>query len=98
MGVSLFSNPIREVFETQKTDATLIFSDLSHSDVGYLPGSNPQSSLTKNQETQPFEKIFFGQSFEHLSIEMSIGLVSDIDLNRHFDTILSHIHPSHFYF
>ncbi len=94
----LFLIPNREVYQSQATETRLIFSDLNLSDLGYLPIANPYASQFKNQETSSDGDIRLGLYLPSKGVDLEEKQLLDLSHNLSFNSILSQIHPSHFYF
>lgn len=95
---SLFLNSTPIDFVHQSPDVSLSYSDSNHSKFGHLPTANPITWAYKNPQSngdadQPVDWVYR----KIWAVSQEIQLV-DFDSKKRFDSILTHLHISHFYF
>lgn len=98
LATSIFSNQNRIFFNPKNSEISINSSDLNHSEFGYLPTSNPFSTVTKNQESSPDGDLRLNIPLSLKWAELAEKQPIGFDPNANFNSILGQIHFSHFHF
>lgn len=98
LGASLFLNPNPDDIAHPHADISLSYSDSNHSEFGHLPTANPLTWVYKNPQSygdadQPVDWVY--RRIWAVSQEIQ---VNDFEPKSRFDSILAHLHVTHFYF